>query len=72
MERKANEKSLLDRFIEWREKHISQRQFILFLSFVVGVIYSASANGRLRERYVQLALSYLSRGGYSYYGTFHS
>lgn len=43
MERKANEKSLLDRFIEWREKHISQRQFILFLSFIVGIISSLAA-----------------------------
>ncbi len=40
---KSKEKNLLDRFIEWREKHISQRQFILFLSFVVGVISSLAA-----------------------------
>ena len=40
---KAKEKNLLDRFIEWREKHISQRQFILLLSFVVGVISSLAA-----------------------------
>lgn len=40
---KAKEKNLLDQFIEWREKHISQRQFILFLSFVVGVISSLAA-----------------------------
>lgn len=37
------EKSILDRFIEWREKHISQSQFILILSFVVGVISSLAA-----------------------------
>jgi CIC family chloride channel protein len=40
---KAKEKNLLDQFIEWREKHISQRQFILILSFVVGVISSLAA-----------------------------
>ncbi len=40
---KAKEKNLLDQFIEWREKHISQRQFILLLSFVVGVISSLAA-----------------------------
>lgn len=40
---KAKEKNLLDEFIEWREKHISQRQFILLLSFVVGVISSLAA-----------------------------
>ncbi|MBR5475255.1 MAG: chloride channel protein [Bacteroidaceae bacterium] len=36
-------KSLLDRFIEWREKHIPQNQFILMLSFVVGVFSSLAA-----------------------------
>lgn len=40
---KAKERNLLDRFIEWREKHISQRQFILLLSFIVGVISSLAA-----------------------------
>lgn len=39
----AKEQSLLDRFIEWREKHISQSQFILILSFVVGIISSLAA-----------------------------
>lgn len=39
----AKEKNLLERFIEWREKHISQRQFILLLSFIVGVISSLAA-----------------------------
>lgn len=38
-----DEKSLLDRFIEWREKHISQTQFILMLSFVVGVLSALAA-----------------------------
>lgn len=36
-------KILLDRFIEWREKHIPQNQFILMLSFVVGVFSSLAA-----------------------------
>ncbi len=36
-------KSLLDRFIEWRERQISQNQFILILSFVVGVLASLAA-----------------------------
>ena len=37
------EKTRLDRFIEWREKHISQNKFILFLSFVVGVLSALAA-----------------------------
>ena len=40
---KEIEKSLLDRFIEWREKHLSQNQFILILSFVVGVLSAIAA-----------------------------
>ena len=35
--------SLLDRFIEWREKHVPQKRFILILSFVVGVLSSLAA-----------------------------
>ena len=38
-----NTKSMLDRFIEWREKHISQSQFILILSFIVGVLSALAA-----------------------------
>ena len=37
------EKSLLDRFIEWREKHLSQNQFVLILSLVVGVLSALAA-----------------------------
>ncbi len=37
------EKGMLDRFIEWREKHISQNQFILILSLVVGVLSAIAA-----------------------------
>ena len=35
--------SLLDRFICWREKYIAQSQFILILSFVVGVLSALAA-----------------------------
>ncbi len=34
---------LVDRFNEWREKHISHRQFVLILSFLVGVISALAA-----------------------------
>lgn len=40
---RKEEKSLLDRFIVWREKHISQNQFILILSLVVGVLSALAA-----------------------------
>lgn len=40
---RRNKKGMLDRFIEWRERHVSQRQFILVLSFLVGVISSFAA-----------------------------
>ncbi|MBQ8270709.1 MAG: chloride channel protein [Bacteroidaceae bacterium] len=40
---KKEEKGLLDRFIEWREKHISQNQFILILSFMVGILSALAA-----------------------------
>lgn len=43
MKEDAKRKGLLDRFIEWREKHVSQNQFILVLSFVVGVLSALSA-----------------------------
>lgn len=35
--------SLLQRFILWREKHISEKQFILMLSFLVGVCTACAA-----------------------------
>lgn len=35
--------SLLDRIIAWREKHISDRQFTLLLSFFVGVFAAVAA-----------------------------
>lgn len=40
---KAKENGMLERFIAWREKHISQKQFILILSFVVGVLSALAA-----------------------------
>lgn len=40
---KAKETGVLDRFIAWREKHISQNQFILILSLVVGVLSAFAA-----------------------------
>ncbi|MBR3884427.1 MAG: chloride channel protein [Bacteroidaceae bacterium] len=43
MSTNVQEKALLDRFIEWREKHIPQNRFILILSFIVGVISSLAA-----------------------------
>lgn len=41
--KKNDEITLLDRFIRWREKHISQNQFILILSFVVGILSALAA-----------------------------
>ena len=32
--------SLLQRFIIWRENKIKEKQFILILSFLVGILYS--------------------------------
>ena len=40
---KAKENGMLERFIVWREKHISQKHFILILSFVVGVLSAMAA-----------------------------
>ena len=43
MEERNKEAGLLDRFIAWREKHIPQSQFILILSFVVGILSALAA-----------------------------
>ena len=43
MEKNKKDISLLDRFIEWREKHIPQSQFILLLSLLVGVLSALAA-----------------------------
>ena len=40
---KAKENGMLERFIVWREKHISQKHFILILSLVVGVLSALAA-----------------------------
>ena len=40
---KKKEEGLLSRFIAWREKHISHNQFVLILSFVVGVLSALAA-----------------------------
>lgn len=40
---KAKENGMLERFIAWREKHISQKHFILILSLVVGVLSALAA-----------------------------
>ena len=40
---KAKENGMLERFIAWREKHISQNHFILILSLIVGVLSALAA-----------------------------
>lgn len=40
---KEDKQSLIDRFNRWREKHISHRQFVLVLSFLVGVLSALAA-----------------------------
>ena len=37
------EPDLIDRFNSWREKHISHKQFVLVLSFAVGVLSALAA-----------------------------
>lgn len=43
MEKNKKDISLLDHFIEWREKHVPQNQFILLLSLLVGVLSALAA-----------------------------
>lgn len=38
-------KTLLARFLIWRARHIPQRQFLLFLSFVIGILSGLAAVG---------------------------
>jgi len=40
---KAEKISLLERFISWREKKIKEKQFVLFLSFIVGIFTACAA-----------------------------
>ena len=35
--------SMLQRFILWREKHVSEKQFVLFLSVIVGILTAFAA-----------------------------
>ena len=43
MEPIPERQSLLQHFILWREKHISEKQFILFLSILVGILTALTA-----------------------------
>lgn len=43
MDGKQKPLTLIDRFNRWREKHISHRQFVLVLSFLVGVLSALAA-----------------------------
>ena len=52
-----DKRSLLQRFIIWREKNIKEKQFILILSFLVGIFTAFAAlilkgimNGQLTAR----------------------
>ena len=40
---KTDKKNLLQRFILWREQHIKEKQFILFVSFLVGIFTAFAA-----------------------------
>lgn len=71
---------LLQRFIRWREKHITNKQFILILSFLVGIFTALAAyvlkflveyiKEFLTENFdpmgANLALSGISGSGYFY------
>lgn len=43
MDGKQTSPTLIDRFNRWRKKHISHRQFVLVLSFLVGVLSALAA-----------------------------
>ena len=38
-----NDQNWVSRIIEWRERHISDKQFVLILSFLVGVFTALAA-----------------------------
>jgi len=42
-QRKNNTISLMNRFLEWRQNHVSEKQFILVLSFMVGICTAFAA-----------------------------
>jgi CIC family chloride channel protein len=50
--------SLLLRFIAWREQHVKERHFVLFLSLVVGV--STALAGTLLKRLVDIIREFLT------------
>lgn len=39
----TTEKPWFNRFLQWREKHIPQKQFVYILSFIIGIISSLAA-----------------------------
>ena len=43
MEKPVTRKSRLERFILWREQHIREKQFVLVLSFIVGLCCAIAA-----------------------------
>lgn len=43
MKTKTNEVSWVQRFFKWREERISEKQFILFISFLVGICTATAA-----------------------------
>mgnify|MGYP000114795639 CR=1 FL=1 len=52
--------TLLEQFINWREKHLSQKQFILLLSFFVGILTSISAY--ILKQFIEWIASLLTAG----------
>lgn len=38
------EKTLFERIIDWRVKHISDNQFVLLLAFIVGILAAFAAS----------------------------
>ena len=56
--------SYYDRFIEWRERHISEKNLVLILSFFVGCFSAAAAvllHGfiHLIQNFIQTVLTHL-------------
>ncbi|MFO7656368.1 MAG: chloride channel protein [Bacteroidales bacterium] len=39
----THHKKWLDRFLDWRDKHISHKQFVYLLSFIIGIVGSLAA-----------------------------
>ncbi|NOY36771.1 MAG: chloride channel protein [Chlorobi bacterium] len=53
-------KSLLARFLIWRTRHIPQRQFVLILSFIIGLISGLAAV--VLKNFIHLMGHWLTRG----------